>query len=211
MDCSDLEAQGRFYADRWDTPQWRMIFRVFFNRFILARRGLDAAYFRFDDGSGSFAESFLRRARHAMTAIPIRGNYFLHQYVLGGYRSPEETPDYLREANYATIRDRLDRIEVVTADVKEWLAGRPAGSMDGFALSNICEMMDQADTARTFSQVLRVARPGARACFRNLMVPRSVPADLADRIVVDGDLSRSIRLADRSFVYSRVDALRINA
>ena len=43
---------------------------------MLARRGLVADYFHFDDGSKSFAESFYNRSKKAFRDIPVRGQLF---------------------------------------------------------------------------------------------------------------------------------------
>ena len=122
---------------------------------------------------------------------------------------PRWTAEYLNENHFSTIRERLDRIQIITADVKKWLAEEETESIDCFSLSNICELMSLEETAVTFEQVGRTARDGARICFRNLMIPRTVPAHQADIITRDSDLSRSLLENDRSFVYSRVDALAV--
>jgi S-adenosylmethionine-diacylglycerol 3-amino-3-carboxypropyl transferase len=176
---------------------------------VLARRGLSADYFKFDDGDASFAKSFYRRAKHVMTEIPIQSNYFLAGYLLGRYRSEGTVPDYLRSESYTAIQQRLDRITIVTADAKHWMAGREADSIDCLSLSNICELMDLGDTELTFREVARCARDGARLCFRNLMVPRAVPDRLADQIRRNTELSHDLLKSDRSFVYGKVDALEV--
>jgi S-adenosylmethionine-diacylglycerol 3-amino-3-carboxypropyl transferase len=204
--AESLEAQQRYFDETWNTRRWRMLFRLAFNKRTLAKRGLSADYFRFDDGSTSFADSFLNRARGAFRDLPIRSNYFLAQYLLGRYLSPDAVPDYLRAENLPIVRERLDRIEIITADAKEWLAARPPRSIDAFSLSNISELMNAADTAVTFREVARTATPGARICFRNLMVPRDVPPDLQQTIRLDEETSRRMLRNDRSFVYSRVNA-----
>jgi S-adenosylmethionine-diacylglycerol 3-amino-3-carboxypropyl transferase len=204
---SESLVEQRDYFDRvWNTPQWRMLFHLLFNKRILATRGLSADYFRFDDGASSFAESFFQRAKRALREIPIGSNYFIAQYLLGRYTSPDAVPDFLRKENLDLVRERLDRIEIVTADLKIWLAGRPEASIDAFSLSNICELMSPEDTARTFAQVARTARQRARICFRNLMIRREVPADLRAKIQLREDLSRCLTAQDRSFAYSRVQA-----
>ena len=76
---------------------------------------------------------------------------------------------------------QLDRIEIVTADAKGWLIGRPAASIDAFSLSNICELMSLEETALTFEEVVRTAGDGARLCSRNLIVPREVQGSLPRR------------------------------
>ena len=180
-----------------------------FNKKVLAKRGLSPDYFHFDDGTESFVESFYRRSKHAMTELPIEGNYFLSQYLLGRYQTEMEIPDYLRLENFKTIQSRLDKIQIVTADVKKWLASREPTSIDCLSLSNICELMSIEETATTFEEVSRTARKGAWICFRNLMIPRTVPDSLSNQIERDAALSSQLHLNDQSFVYSRVDALRV--
>ena len=180
--CETLEQQRAYFDSTWNTRRWRLLFKLLANKHVLARRGLTVDYFKFDDGSSSFSESFLRRTRHAMCNIPIRSNYFLAQYLLAGYWSETAVPAYLLRENLPTVRERLNRIEIVTAPAQEWLAGRPAVSIDAFSLSNICELMSLAETARLFTEVARTGRDGARICFRNLIVPREVPESLTSEI-----------------------------
>lgn len=206
FESKSIEEQRDYFDRTWNTLRWRTLFRLVFNKRVLAKRGLVNGYFRFDDGSTSFAESFFNRARRALREIPISSNYFLAQYLLGRYMTEAALPLYLRRENLPIIRERLDRIELVTADAKQWLAAQPAQSIDGFSLSNISELMDLADTTETFEQIARTACSGARICFRNLMVPREVPAHLKERIRLQQDVSRRLLEEDRSFVYSRVDA-----
>ncbi len=206
----ELEEQKAYYDRYWNILRTRLVFYMFYNKHMLARMGLKADYFHFDDGSRSFAGSFHKRFQKVACDIPIQGNYFLHVYLMGKYRSLMEVPDYLREDNFEVIRKRLDRIHIITYDAKRWLAEQEPESIDCFALSNICELMSLSDTSVTFEQVARTARKGARMCFRNLMIPRTVPDHLQQIIKRDSNLSTQLLMQDRSFVYSRVDALYLS-
>ncbi len=177
---------------------------------MLARRGLVADYFHFDDGSKSFAESFYNRSKKAFRDIPVRGNYFLSLYLLGKYRNENELPAYLKKENYDIIKSRVGRIKSYTAEAQKWLDTMPDESIDCFALSNICELMSEKDTHRLFTSVSRAGRKNARVIFRNLMIPREVPDDLKSIIVKDEILSKKIQFNDRSFVYGKVAAYNIN-
>ena len=204
--CETLEDQRAYFDKVWNTISWRLLFKLAFNRRMLAKRGLTADYFKFDDGSSSFAESFFRRSRHAMCEIPITGNYFLAQYLRGRYLSNDAMPDYLRRENLAIVRNRLSRIEVVTSDAQGWFGKQADSSINVFSLSNICELMSPDETGRLFAEIARTARKGSRVCFRNLIVPRGVPESLSDQIELQEELSRELLAQDRSFVYSRVQA-----
>lgn len=209
FDDRDLAGQREFYDREWDILRTRIIFALFYNKQVLGRIGLKADYFHFDDGSNSFSESFRRKFRRVVSEVPIRGNYFVHTYLKGCYRSLDEVPEYLREESFPVIKSRLARIRIHTNDAKKWLATMPDRTFDGLALSNICELMSLSDTRRMFEEVLRTAKPGARVSFRNLILPREVPEDLRDSIRKDEKVSREIMAADRAFVYSKVAAYEV--
>jgi S-adenosylmethionine-diacylglycerol 3-amino-3-carboxypropyl transferase len=176
---------------------------------MLTKGGLEPEYFHFDEGSDSFADSFYRRFKKVLCDIPIKNNYFLHLYLCGKYRSSDEVPDYLHHENYEIIKSRLDRIRIVIEDAKKWLGRQPESSIDAFSLSNICELMSLYDTEFLFREVLRTAKPNAGICFRNLMINREVPDSLKHQIVRDENLSKELLATDRSFVYGRVDAMKV--
>jgi S-adenosylmethionine-diacylglycerol 3-amino-3-carboxypropyl transferase len=205
------EERKAYFERVWDTGRWRSLFVLCFNKWVLARRGLSADYFRFDDGTRSFSGSFYERTRRVMTQIPVRDNYFLSQYLLGEYYPAENLPEYLRPDHFEVLRRRLNRVTLVTADLKDWLRDKDARTVDCFSLSNICELMSPGDTEYTFQELLRTGRQAARACLRNLMVQRTIPARFQERIRRNALLSDTLLGADRSFVYSRIDAFQFCA
>ena len=206
----DFSSQQKFYDNVWNSAQMRLLFKLLFNKYVLARRGLNANYFHFDDGSNSFSASFYNRLKKALRDIPISGNYFLNVYIIGKYRTEQEMPDYLLRENFEAIRAGLDRINLVTQDAQSWLESLPDESIDCFALSNICELMSLEDTERMFRQIYRTSRKGGRVIFRNLMIPREVPDSMSALIVKDEALSKELLATDRSFVYSKVAAYTVN-
>ncbi len=206
----DPEEQRAFYDQYWNIKRTRWIFNLFFNKHVLAQKGLESDYFHFDDGSNSFAESFFKKFRKVVRDIPIQGNYFLHFYLEGKYKSLNEVPGYLKEENFLVIRERLDRIRIHTDDAKKWLASMPDNTFDCLSLSNICELMSPEHTRKMFQKVLRAAKPGSRICFRNLILPREVPGELQPSIRKDERLSQEMAETDRSFIYSKVAAYRVN-
>jgi S-adenosylmethionine-diacylglycerol 3-amino-3-carboxypropyl transferase len=207
--CETIEQQQAYFDNTWNTVQWRLLFKLLANKRMLAKRGLTADYFKFDDGATSFADSFFLRARKALRDIPIKPNYFIAQYLRGNYLDDDAVPAYLLTDNLSIVRDRIDRIENVVSDAQGWMGRQHGASIDAFCLSNICELMSPEETARLFTEVARTARPSARISFRNLIVPRGVPQSLANSIVLNEALSSDLLQKDRSFVYSRVQAYNV--
>ncbi len=204
-----LKSQKKYYDKTWNTRGYKAIYKLLFNKHILARKGLSADYFHFDDGSSSFAESFYNRAKNAFREMPIKNNYFLSLYVRGKYANLEEVPEYMKEVPFNTIKPRLNRVHIHTIEAQNWIDTMEDNSIDCFALSNICELMSESETERLFRSVYRTARSGARLIFRNLMIPREVPSLLRDSIVKDQTLTTHLQKTDRSFVYGKVAAYKI--
>jgi S-adenosylmethionine-diacylglycerol 3-amino-3-carboxypropyl transferase len=201
--------QKLYFDTVWNTKRFHLLFKVLFNKRMIAKKGLVADYFHFDDGSTSFAESFFNRSKKACRDIPIKENYFLSLYLLGKYRNEKEVPAYLKKENFELIKSRIGRIKIFTREAQRWVDSMPDNSIQCFALSNICELMSEQETSRLFESVFRIAENGARVIFRNLMIPRDVPAALESKIVKDEPLSRNIYERDRSFVYSKIMAYNI--
>ncbi|MDB5223492.1 MAG: hypothetical protein JWN83_2159 [Chitinophagaceae bacterium] len=201
-----LIEQRDFYNKRWNNKSWKLIFTVMFNKKRLAKKGLVAEYFHFDDGAQTFSESFYNRASKVLCDIPVKSNYFLSAYFTGKYNSENEVPLYLKAENYEKIKRNINKIEVITADTKYWLEKMPCSCIDGFCLSNICELMSEEDTKKLFTEVARTAKPGAKICFRNLMIPREIPEELQNIISKNKCVSENLLATDRSFVYSKVAA-----
>ena len=209
FEIKDNNEQKDFFDKIWNTRRMKLIFNLLFNKRTLAKKGLNADYFHFDDDSKSFAESFFNRYKKAVRNIPIQNNYFLSLYLQGKYNSKDEMPECYKEENFEIIKQRLDRIKLFTQDAQQWFNQMKDESIDCFALSNISELMSTDETEVLFRAVLRTAAPKARVIFRNLMIPREVPQALQDHIVLNKALSKELLENDRSFVYSKVNAYDI--
>lgn len=209
FDAASLDEQRRFYEDEWDTVPWRAFFRIFFSRTVLGLGGLDPAFFTYVDGIRSFGEHFRELARHALTELPVRDNYFVAQICLGRYLDEQAMPPYLQADRYDALRRTLDRIEIVTGEVGGVLRALPDGSVDRFTFSNVFEWVAPPAFVAMLQETWRAARPGARLCYRNLLVRRRHPASLDGRFTPLEDLAARLLDRDRSFVYSHFEVASV--
>src|SRR5207248_3382435 len=147
-----------FYDRHWDTCRWRLLFRVFFSRFVMGRMGRDPSFFAYVDGSVS--ERILQRAKYAVTELDPASNPYL-QWIMTG-RHTTALPLALRAEHFETIRANLDRIEWHRQPVEEFLAGPRTERIDRFNLSNIFEYMSEANYHRLLDRLVGHANPGGR-------------------------------------------------
>jgi len=189
----------RFYRCEWDTWRWRLLFRVFFSRFVMGRAGRDPTFFRFVEGSVS--QRILARTRHALTALEPAENPYL-RWILTGCHGVA-LPLALRPESFDPIRDGIDRLEWHCVSLEDYLDAAPEGSFDRFNLSDVFEYVSPEASSSLLERLARAARPGGRLAYWNMLVPRSRPPELAERLRPQERLAADLHLRDKAFFYSR--------
>jgi S-adenosylmethionine-diacylglycerol 3-amino-3-carboxypropyl transferase len=193
-----LEERERFYASSWDSWRWRLLFRLFFSRFVMGRAGRDPRFFQYVEGS--VADRILARTRHALTAIDPSANPYL-QWILTG-RHTTALPYALRAENFEAIRANLDRLEWRCQSLEDFLIASGSRSVDRFNLSDIFEYMSAESYTGLLERLAAVGRPGGRLVYWNMLVPRSRPDALADRLTPLAELAARLHRQDKAFFYS---------
>jgi S-adenosylmethionine-diacylglycerol 3-amino-3-carboxypropyl transferase len=194
----DRTARETFYREVWDTWRWRLLFRVFFARPLMARMGRAPEFLAYAEGD--VAARVLARTRYALTELDPSRNPYL-QWILLGRHGPA-LPCALRPENFQIIRDHLDRLEVQQTSVEAYLDTHPGPHFHGFNLSDIFEYMDLAATRAVLERLADAGHPGARLVYWNVFAARRRPPDLAHRLAALEELSTQLHLEDRAFFYS---------
>jgi S-adenosylmethionine-diacylglycerol 3-amino-3-carboxypropyl transferase len=201
-----LAEQRLFYDGVWDSLRWRALFRIYFGRWLLSRFGRHAGAFR-HAALRDVSAHYLKRARHALTEVPVADNYFLQYMAAGEYKTA--LPAYLDPRHTEALRSLAPRLRTVTADLGNFLERAPAGAFSKFYFSDIFEFFSRERYEAALAHVVRVARPGARLCYFNNLVTRSHPQSLDSMMRSEDHLARSLHWNDRSFVYQRVVVERV--
>jgi S-adenosylmethionine-diacylglycerol 3-amino-3-carboxypropyl transferase len=188
-----LEAQESFYRKEWDSRRWRMVFRLFFSRFVMGWMGRDPAFF--EHVEGAVGDRILDRTRHALTALPVGTNPYL-AYIMTGNYSPDALPRYLRPKYFDMIRLRLGRLRLERGAAQEL-----PGPFHGFNLSDIFEYMSEDEHRRTYADLVASAAPGARLAYWNMLAPRGVPDELRERVTPRTELATELHSRDRAWFY----------
>jgi S-adenosylmethionine-diacylglycerol 3-amino-3-carboxypropyl transferase len=118
-------------------------------------------------------------------------------------RHTSALPLPLRPEHFDTIRANLDRLEWRRQSVEDFLAGSELRSVDRFNLSDVFEYMSEANYHRLLERLAAGGRPGGRLAYWNMLVPRSRPKALADRLRPMPELSQRLHGQDKAFFYSR--------
>lgn len=194
----DRATRQAFYDKSWNTWRWRLLFKLFFSRFVMGRMGRDPSFFRYVEGS--VAEHILKHARYALTELDPASNPYLHWILTGTHGAA--LPYALREEHFDTIRERIDRIEWYLLSIEDYLARYPHARFDAFNLSDIFEYMSAVNYEALLGRLIDVANPGARLAYWNMLVPRKCPPSLSSRLESFDDLAGRLYAKDKAFFYS---------
>ncbi|MFK7910509.1 MAG: DUF3419 family protein [Akkermansiaceae bacterium] len=191
------ETRHQFYEKQWNTWRWRLLFKIFFSRFVMGKLGRDPAFFKYVEGS--VADRILARTRHALVALDPSQNPYL-SWILTG-RFGKHRPHALREENYDAIRNNIDHITVDPRPLEAVLEGAKQ-PFDAYNLSDIFEYMSEENTEAILKNIHQHSNPGARIAYWNMLAPRSRPEKLAAKINSLTDLSETLFKQDKAFFYS---------
>lgn len=186
-----------FYRTEWDTWRWRLLFRIFFSRFVMGRLGRDPSFFRYVEGR--VAERILERGRYALTVLSPKENPYLHWILTG--RHVNTLPYALRAENFEAIRAHLDRLEWHCQSLEDYLEGLGEGLFDRYNLSNVFEYVSVDHYHRMLERLVHAGRHGGRLAYWNMLVDRHRPERMAHRLRPLATLARKLHARDRAFFY----------
>ena len=185
---------------RWLTDQPASLFGL----------GIPPAQFEHLAGDERMAEVLRRRLEKLACDFEVKDNYFAWQAFGRGYSRAEDAPlpPYLQRRNWEAMRERIDRLEVIRANMVEWIGAREPSSMDRFVLLDAQDWMNNAQLDELWTRITRSSRPGARVLFRTAAEPSLLTGRLDDAILSRWryceEQSSDLTKADRSSIYGGV-------
>lgn len=171
--------------------------------------GIPPAQFRAlkESGGGDIRRVLRERLERLACDFEIEDNYFAWQAFGRRYGEGKDAPlpPYLREENFAKIRERADRVDVRHVNFITHLKSLPGQSLDRYVLLDAQDWMNDATLTELWREVTRTARPGARVIFRTAaeesLLPGRVPDDILARWHYDAEKCRDFTRRDRSSIY----------
>ena len=196
------EERREFFENRWCNLRWKAFAGLFFSRPVLGRLGRDPAFFAYVEES--FGAHLQRRIRHALCELPPEENPYLHWILTGTHG--EALPLALRPESFDVIRRNLPRLHWRLASIEEYVHEATGQGLrfQRFNLSNIFEYMSEANFHAALALLVKGSVSGARLFYWNMLVPRSSPTSLQDRLSPLQEEAAALHAKDKAFFYSRV-------
>jgi S-adenosylmethionine-diacylglycerol 3-amino-3-carboxypropyl transferase len=167
-----------------------------------------AQYDELNKASGGDPAGLIRKRIEKLACdFPITENYFAWQAFGRRYDTEDRgaVPAYLQEETYKVVRQRTDRVETHLASMTDFLAERPAQSLDRYVLLDAQDWMNEQQITDLWVQITRTAAPDARVIFRTAgpdsPLDRKLPPGLLALWTYESEDALKGHDADRSSIY----------
>lgn len=189
------EEQTVFYRDKWNTWRWRLLFRIFFSKYVMGKYGRDPEFQKHVQGAVS-KFIFDKAADHLSTAA-AQDNFILRYTLTGNFG--ELLPHYLLRENYDQIRVKMGRLHLREGFAQD--AIDVYGKFHCMNLSDIFEYMDMGLFRQTAQSLIAGMEKDGTLAYWNLMVPRRISHVLPAHVAYCGEHADRLSATDRGFFY----------
>ncbi len=165
----------------------------------MGKLGRDPKFFTHVEGAVS--EKILTRAHYAFTTLNPAKNPYLSFILKGSFA--DCLPHYLEPENFAIIKNNIDNLKIHRGAINEVAQEYGKNYFSGFNLSDIYEYLTPEQTEHVYGDLLNSSKTGARFTYWNMLVPRTCPSSLSQRVILKDSLSKELFDQDYAFFYSR--------
>lgn len=163
MNATTIEEQRQIY-ETFDNKRFKRLFKIFFSQHVMSKIGREKAYFKYLEKD--LATSLKERVDLGFNNVLNKTNPYMEYIILGSFRT---LPEYLKEENFALIRNNLDKIELIYGEFKDVIK---MYKYDFLNLSDIFEYMSEDETLECEKLICENTNLGANIVFWNMLVPR---------------------------------------
>lgn len=199
MSAPSLAAQRTIWTTKWDNLVWRFYLKLIANQFlwkhVVREPGAKLIPSSFD------VYAYMKaRLDHMGTRFDLKTNHYAHLMLRGKYSPPCVLPHHLRPENFELIKQNIDKIEVVTASLTDYLA-ETKEQFNAFSLSDFSSYAPPEIYQQIWQGVAETAAPQARVCERQFLVKRS-PENHCPTLKRDAELEKKLNEEDEAYIYT---------
>ena len=193
-----------YYNSHWNNFRWKLMFKLFFSRYVVGKLGRDKEFFRYAEKN--ISKEMKERSRYALCELDSYENPYIYYIMTGNYRL-DCLPYFLREENFENIKKNLHKLEIVQNSVEEYLDGIDF-KINKFNLSDIFEYMSLENYRRLMKKIYNNADNNAILAYWNLIVERnsskleSVEENIKNNFQRLEELDKRLHEKDKTFFYT---------
>ena len=169
LEKKSIQERMEYYDKHWNNFRWKLMFKLFFSKYIVGKLGRDKEFFRYAEKN--ISEEMKERSRYALCEQNPYENPYINYILTGNYRK-DCLPYFLRKENFDKIRKNLHKVEIFQSSVEEYL-DQIDFKINKFNLSDIFEYMSAENYSKLMGKIYDNAENNALLAYWNLIVERN--------------------------------------
>ena len=206
LEKKSKQERMEYYDKHWNNFRWKLMFKLFFSKYVVGKLGRDKEFFRYAEKN--ISEEMKERSRYALCELNPYENPYINYILTGNYRK-DCLPYFLRKENFDKIRKNLHKVEILQSSVEEYL-DQIDFKIDKFNLSDIFEYMSLENYRKLMKKIYDNADNNAILAYWNLIVERnsskleSIEAEenIKNNFHRLKELDKSLHEKDKTFFYT---------
>lgn len=199
MTANTLEAQQKIWVSKWDNPSWRFFLRLLSSRFLWVTvvREPGAKLIPKDFNVKQYIKD---RLDYMAMNFKLSENHYANLLFNGRYMKSCVLPHHLRPENFEIVRTNIERIEIVTASLIDYLP-QHRSRFSKFSLSDFSSYAPPEIYHSIWENIIFSAKSRAVFCERYFLVKRN-PEKQFGSLQRDSTQEISLVKTDVSAIYT---------
>lgn len=165
MNCESMDEQISFYKRKFNNFRFKLMFKLFFSKYVMKKLGRDKEYFKYN--KGSLSTELKQRFELGIYNNLNKYNPYL-QYVI--YNKFIELPLYLKKENFEIIKANIDKLDIFNYTLEDVLNKNE--KYDLMNLSDVFEYIDNNEMKRYEHKIYESLNQKGRIIFWNMQNER---------------------------------------
>lgn len=191
------EEQHAFYHKKWNTWKWRLLFKIFFSKYVMGKYGRDPEFL--NEVKVPVGTFIFQQAEKQLKSISTQENFILRYNLTGEFGA--QLPHYLQKENFEIIKKNIDNLQIYCGFAQD--AIEKYGTFTGMNLSNIFEYMPANLFQQTAEDLMLILEKNGKIAYWNLMVPRRISEYFENDMFYEEEKSLSLKEKDLGFFYNK--------
>jgi len=194
----NAKAQKEYYQKHWNTWRWRLLFKLFFSKYVMGKYGRDPEFLK--EVKVPVGQFIFNKAGEHLQSIYAQNNFILRYCLTGSFGNL--LPHYLQRENYEIIKANIHKLYIKEGYAE--VAFAEFGKFDAMNLSDIFEYMPIELFKKTAEQLIQNTNQGGTFAYWNLMVPRRISELFSNEVTYLQQSSEELSAVDKGFFYKQV-------
>ena len=193
------QEQIQYYEKHWNTWRWRLLFKIFFSKYVMGKYGRDPQFMK--EVSSHVGDTIFKQTEAHFKTTTAQNNMILHYCLKGNFGIV--LPHYVRPENYNAIKANLHKLHIKQGYVED--IALAFNNFNAMNLSNIFEYMNKETFETVSAKILCACSSAAKLLYWNLMVQRKISTNNANKIKTQTHLAATLKNIDNGFFYNCIN------